>query len=275
MFLCVYFCLFICNVYQILFFLCLKDFVPPPITMPPTQDSVARAFLERWLLHAGAFLLLSSVVHVALHFVTVGATRIAADRPAPRGSVILREATLSVFSSCSIVTAIDMLLDGYLAQDSSGTADSEVLLHLCIIPCPHTLCSFFITASLLVLWGDAHFYWTHRMLHSVPFLYRHVHQVHHHSRYPNAFSGLCFHPVESLIYFSQLGIFVARPDLSAWRPLFKWGTILMPVATHHGFDDTRIGGHSTFHHAHHVRVVGNFGGLHAQWDRIFGTLLAG
>ena len=243
--------------------------------MQLTQDSVARVFLEHWLLHVGTFLLLSSVVH-ALHFVTVGATRIATDRSAPSGSVILRETTLSVFSSYSIVTVIDVLLDGYLVQDSSGTVDSEVgaqFLHHCIIP--RTLCSFFITVSLLVLWGDTHFYWTHRMLHWVSFLYNHVHQVHHHSRYPNTFSGLCFHPVESLIYFSQLGIFVARPDLSAWRHLFKWGTILMPVATHHGFDDTRIGGHSTFHHAHHVRVVGNFGGLHAQWDRIFGTLLAG
>ena len=226
--------------------------------------SCAGAFLGRWLMHAGVFLLLASVVHSALHLMAVGA-RIAADRPAPSQSVILREAAWSVLSSCSVVTAIDLLLDGFLAQDASRTAgfDGRGWLEIAL------------TASFLVLWGDAHFYWTHRMLHAVPSLYRHVHSIHHHSRHPNAFSGLCFHPVESLIYFSQLGIFFACPQLSAWRPLFKWGTILMPVATHHGFDDTSIGGHSTFHHAHHVRVIGNFGGLHALWDRVAGTLLPG
>jgi sterol desaturase/sphingolipid hydroxylase (fatty acid hydroxylase superfamily) len=153
-------------------------------------------------MHAGVFLLLASVVHSALHLMAVGA-RIAADRPAPSQSVILREAAWSVLSSCSIVTVIDMLLDGFLAQDGSRMAGFDGgWLELAL------------TASFLVLWGDAHFYWTHRMLHAVPSLYRHVHSIHHHSRHPNALSGLCFHPVESLIYFSQLGIFFAHAPSS-------------------------------------------------------------
>ena len=37
-------------------------------------------------------------------------------------------------------------------------------------------------------WGDFHFYWTHRMLHT-KWLYRNVHKVHHESFNPDPFSG--------------------------------------------------------------------------------------
>jgi len=206
--------------------------------------------------------MVASGVHIALHCLA-SRHRIAADRPSPLPSVLRREIVWSVCSSCSIVTLIDMLLDSM--DQSSGMAEGGLL--------ESGWGKLMFTLLFLVLWGDTHFYWTHRLLHAVPFLYRRVHSVHHQSRNPNAFSGLCFHPIESLVYFSQLGIFALCPGLCAWRTLFKWGTILMPVTTHHGFDDSFLGGHSTFHHAHHVRVVGNFGGLHPLWDRVAGTLL--
>ena len=37
-------------------------------------------------------------------------------------------------------------------------------------------------------WGDFHFYWTHRMLHT-KWLYKNVHKVHHESYNPDPFSG--------------------------------------------------------------------------------------
>ena len=41
---------------------------------------------------------------------------------------------------------------------------------------------------LLYLWGDFHFYWTHRMLHTHWF-YKNVHKIHHESYNPDPFSG--------------------------------------------------------------------------------------
>ena len=48
-----------------------------------------------------------------------------------------------------------------------------------------------IGALLLLLWGDVHFYWTHRMLHTQWF-YKSVHKIHHESYNPDPFSGKYF-----------------------------------------------------------------------------------
>ena len=48
-----------------------------------------------------------------------------------------------------------------------------------------------IGTLLLYLWGDFHFYWTHRMLHTQWF-YKSVHKIHHESYNPDPFSGKYF-----------------------------------------------------------------------------------
>ena len=55
---------------------------------------------------------------------------------------------------------------------------------------------------LMYIWGDFHFYWTHRLLHT-QMLYKAVHKVHHQSFNPDPFSGLSMHWFESAIYFSS------------------------------------------------------------------------
>ena len=79
-----------------------------------------------------------------------------------------------------------------------------------------------LTIPLVYMWGDAHFYWTHRLLHT-PWLYKRydvkiaiiavvashivdeprVHKEHHESFNPDPFSGLSMHWAESTIYFSS------------------------------------------------------------------------
>jgi len=70
----------------------------------------------------------------------------------------------------------------------------------------------FIGIVLMYLWGDFHFYWTHRLLHT-PWFYKSVHKIHHESYNPDPFSGLSMHWFESAVYFSA-------------TPILALGTIL-------------------------------------------------
>ena len=50
------------------------------------------------------------------------------------------------------------------------------------------IASLILGIAVMYLWGDLHFYWTHRLLHT-HWLYRAVHKVHHESFNPDPFSG--------------------------------------------------------------------------------------
>ena len=130
--------------------------------------STVEVFLWRWMMHSGVFLLAATVVHFTLYSVALS-VRIAKHIPVPRCTVLLTEASWSVFSSCTIVTGIEMLLESCLAHPGGRIFEgfNKGWLEIALM------------VTLLSLWGDAHFYWTHRFLHAVPWLYRHVHSVHH------------------------------------------------------------------------------------------------
>jgi sphinganine C4-monooxygenase len=56
---------------------------------------------------------------------------------------------------------------------------------------------------------DAWQYWLHRTVHSVAFLYKHFHSVHHRLYAPYSFGGLYNHPVEGF-FVDTLGAAVAE-----------------------------------------------------------------
>lgn len=122
-------------------------------------------------------------------------------------------------------------------------------------------------------------YWGHRLLH-VPWLYQHVHKVHHHFQTPFAFTGAYAHPVEVV----WLGLatffpaFILRPHLFTfyvWINLRQFDTAI----THCGYDLPNpfhylpfdLYGGTRFHDFHHTSFNFNFASRFTLIDKLCGT----
>ncbi len=134
---------------------------------------------------------------------------------------------------------------------------------------------FVLLLCVILLWQEAHFDLTHRLLHWRP-LYRTVHYLHHKNVSIGPWSGISMHPVEHVIYFSCVLIFLIVPS----HPIHTM--FLLQVATlgagvgHTGFDKIVVTGKLTlpgefFHYLHHRHFECNYGTLLVPFDRWFGT----
>ena len=131
------------------------------------------------------------------------------------------------------------------------------------------------TALGIFMWSDTHFYFAHRLLHEMPALYRHVHKIHHESYNPDPWSGLSFHPIEAILYFSSLLIACVLP-IPYWAFwLHKTALLLTPANGHHGHDVVVLSClfGSEHHYLHHARFDCNYGSPTPFWDWALGTQL--
>ena len=136
---------------------------------------------------------------------------------------------------------------------------------------------WFVALFLLVpIWESFYFYWIHRLIH-IPFLYRHVHALHHRNINVGPWSGLSMHPVEHAIYLGSVFIhFVvgAHPLHIIFHLQFY---SLSAVTTHSGYQGLLIRDRNrlslgTFHHQmHHRYFECNYGSLEIPWDKWFGS----
>ena len=76
---------------------------------------------------------------------------------------------------------------------------------------------FVLMFLLLAFWSSTHFYWTHRLLHCKP-VYRRVHSLHHKNVNTGPWSGMAMHPLEHLLYLSNIFVHLAV----ASHPLRIW-----------------------------------------------------
>jgi sterol desaturase/sphingolipid hydroxylase (fatty acid hydroxylase superfamily) len=112
---------------------------------------------------------------------------------------------------------------------------------------------------LLFVWGDLHFYVQHRCMHESAFLYRNFHKVHHESFNPTPWSGLSFHPVETLAYLSSvLIVFVAPMKLWMLKAMFL-ALLVSPSFDHtgHGIEGSPL---AWRHYIHHSKFNFNYSG---------------
>ena len=136
---------------------------------------------------------------------------------------------------------------------------------------------WFVAMFLLIpLWESFYFYWIHRLLH-VPFLYKHVHALHHRNINVGPWSGLSMHPIEHVIYLGTVlvhFIIAAHPIHILFHLQYY---TLTAATTHTGFeallvkdvDRLKLG---TFHHQmHHRYFECNYGSLEMPWDKFFGS----
>ena len=128
---------------------------------------------------------------------------------------------------------------------------------------------------LIPAFHEAHFYVIHRLIHT-PFLYKWVHSVHHNSVNPSPWSSLSMHPVEHLLYFSDVLIHLVLPSHPLLMLYHLQVTGTGAVVGHIGFDkievgDTAADSHAYAHQLHHKHFEVNYADGLMPFDRIFGT----
>jgi sterol desaturase/sphingolipid hydroxylase (fatty acid hydroxylase superfamily) len=129
---------------------------------------------------------------------------------------------------------------------------------------------------LLPAFHELHFYCIHRLIH-VPFLYKHVHSVHHQSINPTPWSSLSMHPIEHLLYWSDSLIHLVLPShpLLLLYHLNITGT--GAVVGHVGFDKIEVGDergvdtHAYAHYLHHKYFRVNYADGTTALDKLFGS----
>ena len=135
---------------------------------------------------------------------------------------------------------------------------------------------FILLFPILTLYQALHFYLIHRALHWPP-LYRIVHSVHHRNINPGPWSGISMHPIEHLLYFSSLAVFLILPSHPVHMIFLLFWQLLGAPSGHSGYeavwakDKARLLVGGFFHQMHHRYFECNYGNPELPIDKLFGT----
>ena len=139
---------------------------------------------------------------------------------------------------------------------------------------PHSFAFGVASTAGYFLTSDFGLYWAHRLMHH-PLFYRAVHQWHHRTLAPTAFTASAMHPVEFALYQS-----VVLAPLFLF-PIPAWGVVLtllyhnvVALFDHSGIDfDGWFPWQPPprFHDDHHAHFHVNYGQTLGIWDLLFDT----
>jgi sterol desaturase/sphingolipid hydroxylase (fatty acid hydroxylase superfamily) len=138
------------------------------------------------------------------------------------------------------------------------------------------------SVGVMVVMHDAYFYWTHRLMHSHPRLFRLFHRTHHLSASPTPWAAYSFSVPEAFVQagIGPLIVFTIPTHPLAFAAFMLW-QVAFNVLGHCGheifprwFTRTWAGKvlNSVTHHGlHHERFGANYGLYFNVWDRLMRT----
>ena len=138
-----------------------------------------------------------------------------------------------------------------------------------------------VSFLLLLIVQDAHYYWTHRLLHDRR-VFAWAQAAHHRARDPSPFASFAFDPAEAVLTAWLLPVLAFLIPLNIWM-LAVMLTVMTATAVmnHCGremWPDRWVRGRlgsqlitATHHSRHHTHMKTNFGLYFRVWDRWCGT----
>jgi len=140
---------------------------------------------------------------------------------------------------------------------------------------------YWVQIPAVIVLSDLGFYWTHRMFHAVPWLWR-FHAVHHSIEELDWLAAFRIHPLDQIITKGVSLVPVATLGFSEWAiaiyvVLYQWQTILIHANVRIRFGPLRfLLASPEFHHWHHSSDREardrNFAAQLPFLDALFGTL---
>jgi methylsterol monooxygenase len=145
-----------------------------------------------------------------------------------------------------------------------------------------SIATFILQLLIIVAFDDTFFYFYHRTVHKNPFLFKHIHSIHHKASPPFPLDFIYVHPLEWMI--GATGLTVGIGCVYLWfgainvYPFWVYAAFrnLHEVEIH---STTRswIGQYIPFwgttehHDYHHSKLNGNYASTFTFWDKIFKT----
>jgi len=140
---------------------------------------------------------------------------------------------------------------------------------------------FWLQVPVIILLSDLGFYWTHRMFHAVPWLWR-FHAVHHSIEELDWLAATRVHPVDQILtkgmsFVPVIALGFSEAAIGAYALLYHWQSIFIHANVRIRFGPVRFMLASPeFHHWHHSSQREardkNFAGQLSFLDALFGTL---
>lgn len=165
-----------------------------------------------------------------------------------------------------------------------------------VLSCLLSYGSFIAVSFVLEVIFDFFHYWSHRLLHEKPALYRSLHSLHHHNSNPTVYhtfnDSVCgtilTNTVPHLLALSIFMVIFRRPVCHFEHSLLLVYKTFVEVSGHSGKDLGKASSFPQFkwlpvllgielytcdHHSHHRNSKKNFSKRFVLWDKVFGTYL--
>jgi lathosterol oxidase len=193
------------------------------------------------------------------------------NRAAPSRALIAHEIRYSLLSTPIYALPAAIALEAWKA---GGT-------QLYLDPGAYPLWWLPVSFVLLLVVQDAHYYWTHRLLHRRE-VFAFAHAAHHRSREPSPFASFAFDPVEAVLTAWLLPALAFLIPLNIWMLAALLTVMTVTAVMNHAGRElwpdrwVRSGPGAqlitaTHHSRHHTHMRTNYGLYFRFWDRLMKT----